>query len=178
MVFSNSFLPIVSTNCDYCNKEFSSIGRHLWRCPSRVTGPAQPQRNLAVQGEFENSYQGNIAASLTASTNDPAVNTLNAELITCSCGRLCKGRRGLVAHQRTCRMHKDFLEDPTGSAADRKNPSERDNGDREKNDNRTNLNPYNANEMPNDSAINSKTIPGLLLPKTDYDGRRRMLSFI
>ena len=33
---------------------------------------------------------------------------LPAELVTCTCGRLCNGRRGLAAHQRGCQVYNAF----------------------------------------------------------------------
>ena len=36
---------------------------------------------------------------------------LAPELTTCVCGRQCKGRRGLAAHQRTCRSFRDLSSD-------------------------------------------------------------------
>ena len=110
------WISIVSaTVCPHCGKDFVSLGRHTWRCQSRITGPAHPAHNFPVQGGSSTSFQGSVAAGVVPNVSDVTGSQVAVELVTCVCGRECKGRRGLVAHQRTCRAFHDLLEGPTGN---------------------------------------------------------------
>ena len=75
--------------CSYCGKEFTTLGRHVWRCKQRIIQPDE-------------------------TNDDDEANTVNQEHVTqppdngldvkCSCGKSCKGKRGLKMHQRSCRV--------------------------------------------------------------------------
>src|SRR2546425_2459701 len=96
--------------CDHCGKDFISLGRHTWRCQSRVTGPAHPAHRLPVQGGLDMVFEGQIDAGLLVnSSGDEGGSGLSTDLRTCVCGKMCKGRRGLSAHQRSCRAFHDLL---------------------------------------------------------------------
>ena len=89
------------------------MNRHSWRCPSKITGPAHPAHNLPIQGGPGASFQGNIAPGISPTPSANAEVQLEAVLTTCVCGRSCRGRRGLAAHQRSCRVYNDLLRGPT-----------------------------------------------------------------
>src|ERR1044072_8325468 len=98
---------VSATRCEFCGKDFVAVGRHVWRCPARITGSAHPAHNLPVQGAPDTSFQGPIAAGVVPThTEDDCLAT---ELTTCVCGKQCKGRRGFAAHQRTCRAFRDLV---------------------------------------------------------------------
>ena len=82
VVFTLLFLVI----CSYCGKEFTTLGRHTWRCKQRITESS----NLSNQDDSENT--DNLQQIDSSST------------IKCCCGKLCKGKRGLKMHQRSCRV--------------------------------------------------------------------------
>jgi hypothetical protein len=110
IVILSSVSFVNATRCEFCGKDFEVVRRHIWRCPSRITGSAHPAHNMPVQGGPETIFQGEIAAGVVPSISGD--DHLATELTTCVCGRLCKGRRGLVAHQRTCRAFRDLLSGP------------------------------------------------------------------
>lgn len=90
-VIISAGLPIVlAVKCSYCNKEFASLGRHTWRCTSRVTSTSSIHGTPAVP----------TANNTIAATGQPCNPTI---VINCICGKACKGRRGLKAHQRSCK---------------------------------------------------------------------------
>ena len=92
-----SLLPLSATLiiCGFCGKEFMSLGRHSWRCKSKV---------------------GNEQDSTINTMHDmviPAEQCLpvkSCKVVKCCCGKVCKGARGLKMHQRSCRVI-DNLED-------------------------------------------------------------------
>ena len=92
-----SLLALFSTliNMWFCGKEFVSLGRHSWRCKSKVEYNQEPTANVNPVMEM------------------PAQECLpvrSCKAIKCCCGKVCKGPRGLKMHQRSCRIIDD-LED-------------------------------------------------------------------
>ena len=92
-----SLLALFSTLiiCGFCGKEFVSLGRHSWRCKSKVEYNQEPTANVNPVMEM------------------PAQECLpvrSCKAIKCCCGKVCKGPRGLKMHQRSCRIIDD-LED-------------------------------------------------------------------
>src|SRR6218665_3192325 len=89
--------------CEFCNKDFTCVKRHTWRCRARITSS-----NAQVSAPVPNN---NVIDNLL---KDPIRNTtgqeevLNKETqwLECVCGKRCKGRRGLRKHQGTCRTNK------------------------------------------------------------------------
>ena len=98
---------VSATRCEFCGQDFMVVGRHIWRCPARITSSAHPAQSFSVQGAPDTSFQGPIAAGIAPTHAENA--GLASELTTCVCGRQCKGRRSLAAHQRTCRSFRDLL---------------------------------------------------------------------
>ena len=95
-------LLFVFAVCLFCGKEFVSLGRHSWRCNSK----------LHHESEFPNSR--NISSPLLPPESMKVV-TNDSKIVNCSCGKQCKGLSGLKAHQRSCRtiqgLHGNFLEE-------------------------------------------------------------------
>ncbi len=79
--------------CEFCNNDFVKLGRHTWRCTSRIT-----------------STETNVTPETTNS--DTLIKSWNenqtVEEIRCICGKICKGRRGLKAHKRSCKTTSDL----------------------------------------------------------------------
>ena len=81
--------------CGFCGKDFVSLGRHLWRCKSKVEYGQETRVN-------------SIPAIEIPSQKCLPVKSYKA--VKCCCGKVCKGARGLKMHQRSCRVIDD-LED-------------------------------------------------------------------
>ena len=81
--------------CGFCGKEFVSLGRHSWRCKSKVEYNQEPTANV------------NPVMEMPAQECLPVK---SCKAIKCCCGKVCKGPRGLKMHQRSCRIIYD-LED-------------------------------------------------------------------
>ena len=82
--------------CSYCGKDIELIGCHSWRCKKQL----------------ENSTGPNCCINITQE-RDSGVKAV-CEIITCSCGKECKGGKGLKMHQRRCRVNEnmDFAQQP------------------------------------------------------------------
>ena len=93
-------LLVISIVCTWCGKDFVSLGQHTWRCRSKINP------------EDINSTRSSSNKTLGKTTTQPV---LQVNEIQCSCGKKCKGHRGLKAHQRSCRvirgLNADLLED-------------------------------------------------------------------
>ena len=83
--------------CQFCEKDFVSIGRHSWRCKQRIH---QDQGNDGVMNE-SSVHQAPVI-------NTPRVIIPTRSAFKCCCGKVCKGRRGLKMHQRSCRLIHDM----------------------------------------------------------------------
>ena len=92
-----SLLALFSTLiiCGFCGKEFESLGRHSWRCKSKV------------ENERESTLNVNPAMEMPTQMCLPVK---SCKAVKCCCGKVCKGARGLKMHQRSCRIIDD-LED-------------------------------------------------------------------
>ena len=78
---------VVFIACVYCGKDFQSVGRHSWRCKKKL-------HNVDEQGD-----SGNITLQRDSESNGACM------VVKCSCGRECKGMKGLKMHQRKCRIN-------------------------------------------------------------------------
>ena len=92
-----SLLALFSTLiiCGFCGKEFESLGRHSWRCKSKVGN------------ERESTLNVNPAMEMPTQMCLPVK---SCKAVKCCCGKVCKEARGLKMHQRSCRVIDD-LED-------------------------------------------------------------------
>ena len=93
-------LLVISIVCTWSGKDFVSLGRRIWRCRSKINP------------EDINNTRSSSNKTLGKTTTQPV---LQVNEIQCSCGKKCKGHRGLKAHQRSCRvirgLNADLLED-------------------------------------------------------------------
>ena len=94
-------LLIFSVVCNYCGKDFTSLGRHSWRCKSKI--PNQQDRNHDNGGNLEN--RNNVDFPDVQVNN---VSISNTDNVLCTCGKSCEGLRGLKSHQRCCRVIKSL----------------------------------------------------------------------
>ena len=100
-----------AVKCDICNEDFVVLGRHRWRCTGpkgRFTSavPTAPNDDYRINtGQVQ---PGNINISTTTNPAAPNIPIKNDDMIKCVCGRSCKGRRGLSAHQRCCTAAKSL----------------------------------------------------------------------
>ena len=84
---------------EFCGKDFKEANMHNWRCKSRS------------HQSSSNNHVANEKASSSNIVNPEIINNrsvANVEHIHCSCGKKCKGLRGLKAHQRSCRVIKSM----------------------------------------------------------------------
>ena len=111
-MFGSKLLCILSVLvvCEFCGNDFKSLGRHIWRCKSRAENPTNQQNNEAPQAPPE------VAAdNVELPVEQPAAGP-NTTDVHCTCGKKCRGIRGLRMHQRSCRVIKDLglkLNEPT-----------------------------------------------------------------
>ena len=82
---------LISVVCQFCEKDFVSLGRHSWRC-----------KKLVYPG-YE-ALRSNNQVHQAPVTNSPQVIIPTRPVLKCCCGRVCKWKRGLKMHQRTCRL--------------------------------------------------------------------------
>ena len=109
-----------AVKCDLCNGDFVVLGRHRWRCTGpkgRFTsaGPTAPNDDQVNTGQVQ---PGNNTYTNTAINPAPKCQISKDELIKCVCGRSCKGRRGLRAHQRCCKAAQSLSDQYQHQSAD------------------------------------------------------------
>ena len=108
MLLTVGFLTLLvglteGVKCTYCNNDFVSLGRHVWRCKARCT--ATLEKNLHKSPEPSHTVSASI---LTEHSSSLALGSADDEC-TCVCGRKCVGRRGLRAHERSCAVLKSLM---------------------------------------------------------------------
>ena len=81
---------IILTICSFCGKDFESLGRHSWRCKSRMETDNEANHTDNMFNSIDH-YQLNY------------VESSNNAAFVCCCGKRCKGEKGLRIHQRTCK---------------------------------------------------------------------------
>ena len=81
--------------CGFCGKDFVSLGRHSWRCKSKV--------------EYGQETRVNSIPAIEIPSQE-CLPVKSYKAVKCCCGKVCKGARGLKMHQRSCRVIDD-LED-------------------------------------------------------------------
>src|SRR6218665_2595192 len=99
VIFATFLDYTAATICPSCNRNFGSLGRHYWRCNGRMTSQAYPTNS----GNTINSPEAPVhltGATLNNMTLQPVINN-NSDALQCTCGKMCKGKRGLRAHQRS-----------------------------------------------------------------------------
>ena len=155
-----------ATICEFCQKDFTCIGRHTWRCPARITSATTNTPNVSPDS-FTTSQETIVNKPITL----PADINESQQLIRCACGKECKGRRGLKAHQRNCKISKLIheecanIEDLTG---DRRQEEEE---------------PQQTDEAGTNSTFigtdgtTPNALPGIKLPKTKQQWAEANLYF-
>ena len=92
-------LLCIGVICNFCEKDFISINRHTWRCKSRIS------RN-------EGDHYGDVRREAIEVLPVENINVIsNSNELKCSCGKKCKGLRGLRSHQRSCKAIKGLNDD-------------------------------------------------------------------
>ena len=92
-----------AVKCDLCNGDFAVLGRHRWRCTGpkgRFTSAVHTAPNEDHRINMVQVQPGNNTTNVNPA---PKCQISSDGLIKCVCGRSCKGRRGLSAHQRCCK---------------------------------------------------------------------------
>ena len=89
-------LLIVFAICSFCGKDFVSLGRHSWRCKSRI-----------------NTDDSDILQTSGHLPVDKRTIVENCAEITCCCGKSCNGVKGLKMHQHSCRVFNGLDENLT-----------------------------------------------------------------
>ena len=99
--------------CEHCNGDFVSLGRHVWRCCARVTSSVQSKPSVAVPTVGNQPNTVNSLPDTSTGSAVPINNIDTPDVEECVCGRRCKGRRGLKAHQRSCGFYKSITRGET-----------------------------------------------------------------
>ena len=90
-----------ATICQYCGKDFKSLGKHVWRCKSRVgnlSHNGQVSQGRAASGSSsESSNTSGMLQSVNLSSRET-----DCENYKCYCGRSFKTYRSLNLHRRSC----------------------------------------------------------------------------
>ena len=82
--------------CGFCGKEFVSLGRHTWRCKSKL--------------DFKDKSNDNVVPAVEIRSQE-CLPPSSYKALKCCCGKVCKGARGLKMHQRSCRVIDDMEEE-------------------------------------------------------------------
>ena len=115
--------------CSFCGKDFQSLGRHSWRCKKKCSTPDE--------------------------VSDPG-QVCQQNMVKCSCGKECKGVKGLKMHQRCCRVIERMGEDQR---------SEFDILNNDVSGESNNEHDIDVNKLPN---VQIK--PGMKLPRSQDEG--------
>ena len=88
-----SVLALFSTIiiCGFCGKEFVSLGRHSWRCKTKVGNQLETTQNVNLPVEIPSPECLPIKPS---------------KAVKCGCGKICKGVRGLKYINETVRSYR------------------------------------------------------------------------
>src|SRR6218665_248944 len=158
VIFATFLDYTAATICPSCNRNFGSLGRHYWRCNGRMTSQAYPTNS----GNTINSPEAPVhltGATLNHMTLQPVINN-NSDALQCTCGKMCKGKRGLRAHQRSCHAHQTL-----SNAFSNDDDGDDDVGQQNLElDGRTD----DSNDPPwtTSNDMNAAPKPGLILPKS------------
>ena len=93
----NYFLAwiLILITCQFCSKDFVSLGRHLWRCRER-------NHHDNGSNDARSSYQRSIVS--VQQTDLQSLRTPTNSKIQCACGKEVNSHAGLKRHQRSCRV--------------------------------------------------------------------------
>ena len=150
-----------TSKCPFCNGDFLSLNRHLWRCKGRVTS-SQKEEPSAVPLTESQVQRHNIDRSI----NIPAAAPDTEELLSCVCGKQCKGRRGLRSHQRACKVHSTLSTQSTNENNNSNATVESHNGHNDMKENNCNHQEPVSNHENSPNTTTATAKPGLHLPQT------------
>ena len=90
-VWRNYFLAwiLILITCQFCSKDFVSLGRHLWRCRER-------NHHDNGSNNAKSSYQRSIV--FVGQTDLQSLRTLTNSKIQCACGKEVSSHAGLKRH--------------------------------------------------------------------------------
>ena len=93
----NYFLAwiLILITCQFCSKDFVSLGRHLWRCRER-------NHHDNGSNDARSSYQRNIVS--VEQTDLQSLRTPTNRKIQCASGKEVNSHASLKRHQRSCRV--------------------------------------------------------------------------
>ena len=91
-------VTIDATKCEYCQKDFVSLGRHTWCCPAKATSTINSHGAENQQVPLERTIDINIP------TDEIRLPASKVDVVLCVCGRACKGPKGLSMYRRTCKV--------------------------------------------------------------------------
>ena len=98
--------------CEYCGKDFQSLGCHIWHCKARITSVTVSPQDATALGTPDPYLQPTRTSPQPSRTLPPDdhSNAKNSTDQICHCGRVCKGLRGLKAHQRSCKLTMELFD--------------------------------------------------------------------
>ena len=104
----------VEEKCQYCERTFKTLSKHIWRCSKKITQPSHTiDGNHGNHVEFRNQPLANIDNENSVAAPEGTLTDYDEKMqrntetnyIECHCGKLCNGNRGLRAHQRFCHVN-------------------------------------------------------------------------
>ena len=104
----------VEEKCQYCERTFKTLSKHIWRCSKKITQPSHTiDGNHGNHVEFRNQSLANIDNENSVAAPKGTLTYCDEKMqrnretnyIECHCGKLCNGNRGLRAHQRFCHVN-------------------------------------------------------------------------
>ena len=91
---------------EFCIKDFISLGRHTWRCKSRITTTTATietnNQSLSPNTSLATQNNNNDLITQVENTFDPHGNEDKEHKFRCYCGREFNTLRGLNTHRRSC----------------------------------------------------------------------------
>ena len=99
----------VEEKCQYCERTFKTLSKHIWRCPKKITQPSHTiDGNHGNHVEFRNLSLANTDNEKSVAGPEGTLTDYDGKMqrnretnyIECHCGKLCNGNRGLRAHKR------------------------------------------------------------------------------
>lgn len=103
------------TKCEFCQKDFKSLGRHKWRCQARVINRENARETSILNNNVINNlptletslvnHNGeNNPSQLFNNDYDPHEDDKKDRCYRCYCGRVFNSLRGFNIHRRTCNI--------------------------------------------------------------------------
>ena len=110
LILSSFVKKSSQTQCEFCKKNFKSLGRHVWGCSSRITVNRETSNanndELRKQLTQSNSIVNNTKDQVNIDTRNYDYDHHGTEKernsFMCYCGREFHSLRGLNTHRRSC----------------------------------------------------------------------------